>query len=206
MSDVVIYGMPQSTYVRTCRMACHEKGIDYELVPLFPQSPEMLALNPTGQLPAFRHGDVNLVETGAIVRYIDDVFPGPKLQPADRLERAEMDLWMSVIADRFYQTSIKDIVLPRLGFIEKSDEEIQAAGQVLDTQLDRINKTLEQRPYLAGGDISLADLYLAPILHWVEATPEGKAALPKHAALGRWYQKIGERSSCRDTVPPPPGG
>ena len=31
MADVKIYGAPQSTYVRTARMICEEKGIDYDL-------------------------------------------------------------------------------------------------------------------------------------------------------------------------------
>ena len=32
MSDVILYGPPQSTYVRTARMACEEKGVPYTQV------------------------------------------------------------------------------------------------------------------------------------------------------------------------------
>ena len=176
MSDVTIYGIPQSTYVRSCRMTCIEKGVGYDLDPLMPQSEEMLALNPTGRVPALRHGDLLLQETSAIARYIDETFPGPKLQPDDAAGRAQMNLWMSLTADNFYQTMIRDIVLPRLGLVEKPEEAIVEAGKTLEAQLKRTDETLQQRPYLAGDALSLADLFLAPILFWIEKTPEGQAA------------------------------
>ncbi|MGI9499242.1 MAG: glutathione S-transferase family protein [Geminicoccaceae bacterium] len=205
MSDVTIYGIPQSTYVRSCRMTCIEKGVGYDLDPLMPQSEEMLALNPTGRVPALRHGDLLLQETSAIARYIDEAFPGSKLQPDDAAGRAQMNLWMSLTADNFYQTMIRDIVLPRLGLVEKPEEAIVEAGKTLEAQLKRTDETLQQRPYLAGDALSLADLFLAPILFWIEKTPEGQAALLKFPALNSWYGKIGERKSFKETDPPMPG-
>jgi glutathione S-transferase len=38
MADIKIYGVTPSSFTRTVRLACHEKGIDYELVPMFPAS------------------------------------------------------------------------------------------------------------------------------------------------------------------------
>lgn len=205
MADVKIYGVPQSTYVRTCRLACSEKGVSYDLEPLMPQSEEMLALNPTGRVPAFRHGDLLLQETSAITRYIDEAFPGPALQPTDAAERAQMNLWMSLTADNFYQTMIRDIVLPRLGVVEKPEEAIVEAGKTLDAQLKRTDETLQQRSYLAGDSLTLADLFLTPILFWLEKTPEGQATFNKVPAVQGWYQKIGERQSFKETDPPMPG-
>lgn len=205
MSDVTIYGIPQSTYVRSCRMTCIEKGVGYDLDPLMPQSEEMLALNPTGRVPALRHGDLLLQETSAIARYVDEIFPGPKLQPDDAAGRAQMNLWMSLTAGNFYPTMIRDIVLPRLGLIEKPEEAIVEAGKTLEAQLKRTDETLQQRPYLAGDALSLADLFLAPILFWIEKTPEGQAALLNFPTLNSWYGKIVERKSFKETDPPMPG-
>ena len=205
MGDVIIYGIPQSTYVRSCRMTCIEKGVSYDLDPLMPQSEEMLALNPTGRVPTFRHGDLLLQETSAIARYIDETFPGPKLQPDDAPGRAQMNLWMSLTADNFYQTMIRDIVLPRLGLVEKPEEAIVDAGKTLEGQLKRTDENLQQRTYLAGDALTLADLFLAPILFWIEKTPEGQASLPKVPALTGWYDRISERPSFKKTDPPMPG-
>ena len=205
MGDVTIYGMPQSTYVRSCRMACIEKGVSYDLEPLLPQSEDMLALNPTGQVPAFRHGDLLLQEAGAIVRYVDEAFPGSQLQPDDVAGRAQMNLWMSLTADRFYQTMIRDIVLPRLGVIEKPEQTIIDAGKTLQQQLERTDQNLQKHAYLAGNDLTLADLFLVPILFWIGKTPEGQASMPKVPAVRSWYEKVVERPSFKETAPPIPG-
>ncbi|MGI9418768.1 MAG: glutathione S-transferase family protein, partial [Geminicoccaceae bacterium] len=151
------------------------------------------------------HGDLLLQETSAIARYIDEAFPGTRLQPEDAVGRAQMNLWISLTADNFYQTMIRDIVLPRLGIVEKPEDAIVEAGKVLEAQLKRTDDTLQQRPYLAGDTLTLADLFLVPILFWVEKTPEGQTSLSKAQALNRWYQKIGERKSFNETNPPMPG-
>ena len=83
MATLIIHGIPLSTYVRTCRMACMEKGVPYELDPVMPQSPEQLAMQPWGSVPAMTHGDVRMYESLAICNYIDSAFDGPPLQPAD---------------------------------------------------------------------------------------------------------------------------
>ena len=53
MADIKIPGVSQSTFTRTVRLACHEKGIDYELVPMLPD--QMGALNPFQKIPAITH-------------------------------------------------------------------------------------------------------------------------------------------------------
>lgn len=205
MATVTIYGIPQSTYVRTVRMTCHEKGVSYDLEPLAPHSDEILALTPTGKVPAFKHGDVKLFETSAIARYVDECFDGASLQPDDARGRARMNQWISDIADTIYQVMIREIVLPRLGVREVSDADIQASAVVLGTQLDRIDAALQQTAYLAGDELTLCDLFLLPLTFWLEVTPEGKAALPKRAALVRWAGAMNERESAKATVPPMPG-
>lgn len=205
MSDVTIYGAPQSTYLRSCCMACVEKGVSYDLQPHAPQSPEMLALNPTGQVPAFKHRDLLLQESSAIARYIDEAFPGEKLQPDDLAARAQMNLWMSLTADRFYQTMIRDIVLPRFGMIEKSDDQIASAAKIFETQLKRTDETLAEHAFLAGDKLTLADLFLVPILFWIKMTPEGQTSMPAYGAVDRWYQGIAGRPSFEQTMPPMPG-
>lgn len=52
MATLTLYGVPQSTYTRTTRMACEEKGIDYELVEVDPHSAEHKARHPFEKIPA----------------------------------------------------------------------------------------------------------------------------------------------------------
>src|SRR6185436_3109369 len=80
MASIRIYGVPPSTFTRAVRMGCHEKGIDYELVPTFPGTVE--PYNPLRKIPAMQHGELTLFESAAILRYLDNAFPGPKLWPS----------------------------------------------------------------------------------------------------------------------------
>lgn len=206
MADVIIYGIPQSTYVRTCLMACIEKGVSYDNERLAPHTPKILALNPTGTVPAFQHGDLVLHEASAITRYIDERFDGPRLQPQDVVTRAQMNQAISMIQDSFYRVMIREIVLPGIGVAEASDEALRASAEQMNKQFGIIDAALQKSTYFAGDALTLADLYLPPILFWLEKTPEGQSALPNYGALGRWYQMIGERESWQATIPPLTGG
>ena len=87
MARLEIIGFDVSNSVRTTRIACAEKGVDYELTAngltaISDIKPEKhLALHPFGRIPAMQHGDVVLFDTAAICRYIDYVFDGPRLVP-----------------------------------------------------------------------------------------------------------------------------
>ncbi len=69
MTRLQIYGAPPSTFTRAVRLACHEKGINYELVPTMPSA--VGNLNPFRKIPAIVHGNLTLFETPAILRYLD---------------------------------------------------------------------------------------------------------------------------------------
>ena len=81
------------------RLTMAEKGVDWEPVNLNLRAgeqhkPEYLKLNPNGVVPTLIHGDFVLIESSVIMQYIDEVFPGPLLQPVDPKERALMRVWM----------------------------------------------------------------------------------------------------------------
>jgi glutathione S-transferase len=84
MAVLEIIGAPGSPYVWTVRIACEEKGVDHELKPERPHSPEVAAIHPLGKVPVMRHGDFTLCESKAITTYIDRTFDGPKLIPMTR--------------------------------------------------------------------------------------------------------------------------
>src|SRR5579863_930612 len=94
MAKVEIFGIPQSSYTRVVRMVCEEKGIDYELKPVPPHSPEVLAIHPFGKVPVMRHGDLVLCESKAIATYLARAFPGPQLIPAEPRLAAVTEQWI----------------------------------------------------------------------------------------------------------------
>ncbi len=114
MAEIKIHGVPPSTFTRTARLACHEKGIDYELVPTMPG--DNTALNPFRKIPAITHGDLVLFETTAILRYLDRTFPGPKLWPDDSAGIALCDQWVSAVCDSLVNSAMRYLV-SRYGFL-----------------------------------------------------------------------------------------
>jgi len=101
MPELQIIGAPQSNYVWVARIACHEKGVPYTLVPVMPHTSEVEAIHPLGKIPALRHGDVTLAESRAIRFYIDHVFNGPSLVSRDAVEGALTEQWISIVNTHF---------------------------------------------------------------------------------------------------------
>ena len=209
MTEVVIYGFPQSTYVRTARLVCEEKGVAYDLAPVEFGSPEHLELHPFGKIPAFRHGELVLHETSAIARYVDRAFPGPSLVPQDATGQARMEQWVSTTCDYLYQDMIRELVFPRIVApsrgAEPDEEMIGQALPKVEHHLGVLDQALIDRDYLAGPALSLADLFVAPIAFWVRLTPEGQARKDDYPNLNRWWERMAARPSMAATEPATPG-
>ena len=82
-----------SPYAFSVFVALEEKGIPYRLVPLSlgekeHHAPEYRAGSITGRVPAIEHDGFWLAESSAIVEYLEDAFPEPRVLPADVKERA----------------------------------------------------------------------------------------------------------------------
>src|SRR6516162_8861958 len=94
MSEIVVHGVPGSPFLRAVLATLQEKRQGYRLRAMRPgeaKSPDYLKLHPFGRIPAFEHGDFQLYETQAILRYIDAIFPEPPLQPTEPKAVARMN-------------------------------------------------------------------------------------------------------------------
>ena len=154
MSEVVVYGFPQSTYVRTARICLAEKGVDYALEAVDPAADDYAGLHPFHKVPAFRHGDFRLFETAAIAAYVDDAFDGPALTPADRQDRARMIQWISAINDYVYPIMIRRCVLERFApmIFDRATDEAVIAGALpeIEAQFGILDAALGQSAMLVG--------------------------------------------------------
>ena len=211
MAPPVIYGPAISTYVRTARLVCEEKGAAYELVDVdimqgANKTPEHLARHPFGRVPAFEHDGFRLYETSAITRYLDAALPGPALTPADPKGAARMQQAIAIVDSYAYGSMISAIVIqrvvmPMVGGV--ADETVIAAAiPTAETSLAAFEELLGGGHFLAGDGLSLADLHLAPVMAYFSATPEGQARLPSHPRLARWWGAVSSRPSMVKTQPP----
>lgn len=199
MSQFIILGAAPSSYVRTTRMVCFEKGLDHKLEPIELGSPAHLALHPWGRMPMFQHGDVRLIETSAIARYLDEVGSGPSLVPSTAAARATMEQWISILNCYLYDSLVRsyalEYVLPMFRNEEPDRARIAAGVPAMQRDVARLDAAYSGREWIAGDALSLADLFVAPVAQTVGMFPEGKAALAAAPNLARAYAALERRPS-----------
>ena len=191
MKNVEILGFAPSTYVRTARLVCEEKGIEHSLVPLEFQQESHRALHPYLRMPAMRHGDIVLFETLAIAVYLNEEFPGPDLEAGTAMGRARMFQWISAANDYFYA----DIVVP-LATAETPDSGV---AEVARSLLQPVDRTLAAWPYLAGDELSLADLFVLPMLFYAEQALDDAQLFAPLPDLFDWLDRLRKRPGVANT-------
>ena len=199
MAAIKIYGVPPSTFTRVVRLACHEKGIDYELVPTFPST--VGPLNPFGKIPAMTHGELTLFESSAILRYLDGAFPGPKLWPADAGAAALVDQWVGAAGDSLLN-SAQRYVLSRFNLLPVPQE---MTGKYLDKTREGVpvfDRQLAKTRFLAGDAVTAADFFFLPPFCYFDDVPEMKAIADQAPNCRRWLGEMAMRPSVVATVPP----
>ena len=207
---VIVFGAAYSVYVRAVRLALAEKSVLYDLVEIDVFAPgglsaDYLLRQPFGRIPAFEHDGFRLYEATAIERYIDEAFSGPPLQPATAQARARMNQATSILDSYAYRTLIWDIyveriVNPREG--RSSDEtRIAEALPRAGTCLKVLENIMEEGPWLAGAQLTLADLHAAPMFDYFRLTTEGENLLAAHRGLSSWWTRIAARKSMSATSP-----
>lgn len=205
--NVKLYGIAGSPNVRGAMLGLTEKGVDFELVSLMPpawKTPEHLARNPFGKVPVLSHDGFEVYETQAILRYVDQAFPGPALQPANPRDAARMNQIIGIIDCYLGPSWIGGIGFERLvapNFLGQSTniERVEAAMPMARNCAEAL-EGLMTSPYLAGETLSLADLRLMPHFDWLRITPEGEAILADKPKLSQWFQRVSERPSAKKVL------
>jgi glutathione S-transferase len=208
MGRPIVYGPAGSTYVWSARLALAEKGVAHELVEVgFGQHREEphLSRHPFAKVPAFEHDGFALYETQAILRYVDDAFPGRSLQPVEPRSRARMNLVIGIVDAYLFPFAtaaigFQRLIAPRLR-IPVDEAKITAAVPKARTCLIELDRLVGDSAYMAGDALSLADLMLAPHIDGIRQTPEGAEILRVLPALTRWWARIDQRSSIARTRP-----
>ncbi len=211
MSDMILWGFDGSTYVRTIKMLLAEKNFtQFEQVPLNvlegePKSPEHLQRHPFGKVPVLDHEGLRILETTAIARYLNDVLPGKSLIPDSPKDRARMDMIVGLLDSYGYGALVGGVAAYHLfpDFVGGKNDAMRQAGIENGRKVIALAmQTKGASPFIAG-DLSIADLFLAPIVFYVSLTPDKDAALGVDG-FADWWAKVQELESFKKT-PPFPG-
>jgi len=206
MAELEILGVPQSSFVRTVRIACEEKGVPYRLTVAMPHSPEILAINPLGKIPAMRRGAFQLFESVAIATYIDRAYAGPKLFPDEPELCGRITQWVSVFnttcASQF-GAYLQGYYFPNTPNGEPDRAKIEKALPGVKAHLALFDDAIGQNGYLAADHFTFADMSFVPALYWLLQCSESSDAIGSASHLPRYRDAIAARASVKATVPPP---
>lgn len=145
-----LYDHPLSQNARKVRALVHHLSLPVEIEVLdlskgAQRTPEFLAINPNGKVPALVDGDLKLWESNAILVYLASKHPESGLLPTDLVARADVERWLFWEASHFVhavsKVAFNRLVRPMLGLepdqkvIQLGLSEFARFGKVLDAQL-----------------------------------------------------------------------
>jgi glutathione S-transferase len=166
MADYTFFTNPMSRG-QIVRWALHEVDADYEqvLIDWQDKSPEFLAANPMGKVPAIIHhtddGDRVVTEAAAICLYLAEMEPEAGLLPSDA-ELADYLRWTLFAAGPVEQA----ITSRALKFEPTPEQQPMAGWGSFDRTMDTLEQHLSRRDYVCGDRFTMADVYVGSTVDW----------------------------------------
>ena len=179
-------------------------GVDYEyktvdLANGEQKGEEFLKINPVGKVPALKHNDFSMFESGAICRYVANA-ENSSLYPQDKIKRARNDQWLDFFSchlGRWLSVIFFEKVMKRMmGRGEANAEKCAEALDFVNQQATVVEKHLGQSTYLTGPDLSIAD-YAA--YAYLEQMTEIQYDLTHYPKLKNWLDKMSQLDSVKKT-------
>lgn len=198
MSRLEIYGAPATRTHRVVWMA-NELGLDYRVVPTHykdgsNKTPEFLAINPNGRVPAIRDGEFCLFESLAINLYLARKHGG-ETAPKDLEEEGlayQWSLWAANEVEAHALTALQHgSMLPEA---ERDAEKAAAATEALGRPFAVLEQSLSGRPYLLGDRFTVADLNVAAVASWAKLAKMDLSGWPN---LADWLRRCLARPACK---------
>ncbi|XP_075282964.1 maleylacetoacetate isomerase isoform X1 [Opisthocomus hoazin] len=161
----ILYSYFRSSCSWRVRIALAMKGVAYDMVPVNllkdggqQFSPEFKAVNPMQQVPALKIDGITLSQSLAIIHYLEDTRPNPRLLPLDPKKRAQVRM----IADHIV-SGIQP--LQNLGILKQMGEKkLEWAQNCITSGFQALEQILQHTAgrYCVGDEVSVADVCLVP--------------------------------------------
>ena len=182
-----LYSGTACPYSHRCRIVLFEKGMDFEVidVDLMNKSEDVATMNPYGKVPVLVERDLVLYEANIINEYIDERFPHPQLMPPDPVMRGRARLFLH----RFEQEIYSQVEAMERGLAKPAEK----ARAVIRDNLTQLSQILEKQKFLLGGEFSMLDVAIAPLLWRLDyyGIQMGKDAVPLMKYAERLFSRQG---------------
>lgn len=210
-----LFHVPLSPFCRKVRLVLAEKKLEVELVEerYWEKDPDFLRRNPAGKVPVLRMDGMIMSESTPICEYIEEKYPEPALMPRSAEARYEVRRLVSWFDDKFHSEVTSNLLYERVnkkitGEGYPDSRNVKAGAKAIRFHIDYMAWLLDQRRWLAGDAISLADFAAAAQLSSLDYISD--VDWHRSQTVKDWYAKIKSRPAFRavlaDAVPgfPPP--
>lgn len=199
---ITLYHFPLSPFCRKVRLTLAEKKLDVELVEekYWLPTPDFLRRNPAGKIPILKIDARVMSESQAICEYIEETNPTPALMPRDPETRFEVRRICAWFDDKFHSDVTSKLLFERVnkkvqGQGYPDSKAIKSGASMIKFHLDYLAGILDQRRWLAGDVMTLADFTAAAHLSCLDYISD--VDWNRHAVVKDWYAKIKSRPSFR---------
>ncbi|WBU57243.1 FtsZ-binding protein FzlA [Paracoccus sediminicola] len=200
-----LYHSPLSPFSRKVRLVLAEKRIEVELAEerYWEQDPELYRRNPAGKIPVLRLDGMLLAESQAICEYLDETVPVPPLMPDGAAGRYEVRRLCAWFDDKFNAEVTRPVLNERVWKkVQKTgypDSRVVKAGLgAIKVHIDYMHRLLEERRWLAGPTLSIADFAAAAhfsCLDYISDVDWDRSDLVR-----QWYATIKSRPAFRNVL------
>ncbi len=212
---ITVFHVPLSPFCRKVRLCLAEKKLDVELVEerYWEKDSDFLRRNPAAKVPVVKMDGLTMAESSAICEYIEEKHPTPPLMPKGAAERFETRRMVSWFDDKFHHEVTSKLLYERVnkkvmaqGYPDSTN--VKAGARNIKYHLDYLGWLLDQRRWLAGDNMTMADF--AAAAHFSALDYISDVDWNRNDNVKNWYAKIKSRPAFRsllaDQVPgfPPP--
>ncbi|MDE0968376.1 MAG: glutathione S-transferase family protein [Octadecabacter sp.] len=200
-----LYHYPLSPFSRKVRLSLAEKRIEVELVEerFWEKDADFLRRNPAGKVPVLQMGNRMMAESSAICEYLEELHQTPSLLPNDADSRYEVRRLVAWFDDKFNSEVTSKLMGERvfrkiMGTGYPDSANVKAGSKAIKYHLDYMHWLLDQRRWLAGNELSLADFAAAAhlsCLDYVSDVDWNRSEIVKD-----WYAKIKSRPAFRSIL------
>lgn len=202
----ILYHLGLSPFCRKVRLVLGEKRVKFKMTtePIWERNEDFLKLNPTGEVPVLiETNGTALSGSDAICEFLDEVNPEPTLIGREPFARAETRRLIYWFDRKFHWEVTKNLVDEKimkkiLGLGEPASKTIRAGYANIHQHLNYIGFLVDRRRWLAGNDMTLADLTAAAHLSCIDYM--GDVPWEKHLSAKDWYARVKSRPSFRSLL------
>ncbi len=198
-----LYHIPPSVNSRRVWIALLEKEIPFEPILLKldgdQYQPEFLEINPFHHIPVLVDDGFRIVESLAILDYLEAKYPAPSLMPTDAKAIATVRMVQQVTLNELWSPMIR-LSSEAMGFVKNDPQKLEKAHQQVLTVLNFFENLLSNSPYFANNRLTLADITAGTM---VPQLPSIGVPLDNYPKLRAWIERLMARPSWQKSQPSP---